>query len=98
MEERAELERRQGIVAVENPVVCRLTASVEALFLTVRAQKISPDRRESFAECDCTRNAAQGGMDFRSPAPPKSWLDSDRDQYPGQSVKSVVSGENGVLR
>ena len=37
MEERAELERRQGMVAVENPVVFRLTASVEALFLTVRA-------------------------------------------------------------
>ena len=51
MEERAELEleRRQGIVALENPVVCCLTASVEALFLTVRAQKISPDWRESFA-------------------------------------------------
>jgi Ni2+-binding GTPase involved in maturation of urease and hydrogenase len=37
MEERAELEHRQGVVAVENPVVCRLTASVEALLLTVRA-------------------------------------------------------------
>ena len=33
MEERAELECRQGIVAVENPVVCRLNCQREGAML-----------------------------------------------------------------